>query len=151
MEIFSENFFLLEMSLRALRLARSRSARPFGPTFSCSSSEAPQPFRLCPLIPKADSFWTFLAELACGSRVVSGSASALGRTTQRLRGMTQKIAAESRWSFPCRGRGSPDCARGRTRSPRRSREDRHSKIHNDLPWRFHSTNTMFGQHPLRAL
>ena len=25
------------------------------------------------LIPKADSFWTFLAEVACGGRVVSGS------------------------------------------------------------------------------
>ena len=59
------------------------------------------------VIPKADSFWTFLAEVACGSRVVSGSASALRRTTPRLRGVTQKIAAEGRWSFPCRARGAP--------------------------------------------
>ena len=28
----------------------------------------------CELIPKADSFWTFLVEVACGSRVVSGIA-----------------------------------------------------------------------------
>ena len=53
------------------------------------------------MIPKADSFWTFLAEVACGSRVVSGSASA--RTTSRLRGATQKKCVLRPVEFPMSG------------------------------------------------
>ena len=79
------------------------------------------------LIPKADSFWTF--------GKWRGSVRSRGARPPRVPSVAPRdrhgeVRVATCWFFQSPREGAWRCARGRARSPRRSRKDRYSKVHN---------------------
>jgi len=79
------------------------------------------------LIPKADSFWTF--------GKWRGSVRSRGARPPRVPSVAPRdrhgeVRVATCWFFQSPREGAWRCARGRARSPRRSRKDRYSTVHN---------------------
>ena len=79
------------------------------------------------LIPKADRFWTF--------GKWRGSVRSRGARPPRVPSVAPRdrhgeVRVATCWFFQSPREGAWRCARGRARSPRRSRKDRYSTVHN---------------------